>query len=185
MNRAFEFIEEVFWGEPCDELETRLLDFRNGETLTLKDAFESVLFIGSPGSGKTTSARTYYSALLQEQFGGLVLCVKESQVADFLTLARECGRAGDVLVFGPQQKQVFNPLEGVSINEATELLVEIAEVLSDRVQPGRSENEAFWRQQTTTALRNLLVLCHLVRPSGNTGRWRAVRRSREYAESGC
>ena len=162
MIRALEIVEAVFWGQPEEELNLPLLAFPQGQQLTLRDAFENVLFIGSQGSGKTTSARTYYRALLKEQFGGLVLCVKESQLREFLTLCQECDRAGDVIVFGQKEKHVFNPLEGVSIAEATSLLVEIAEVLGERGRSGVSENETFWRQQCEIALRNLLVLCQLV-----------------------
>lgn len=162
MIRPIEIMEEVFWGKPGDELDTPLLNLAAGQTLTLRDAFEHMLFIGSQGSGKTSSARTLYQAYLRQQFGGLVLCVKESQVKAFLDVCNECGRAKDVIVFGPNEKHVFNPLEGASLSEATALLLELAEVLSERAQPGRTENETFWRQQSEMALKNLLVLCKLV-----------------------
>jgi DNA polymerase III delta prime subunit len=88
MIRPLEIVEQVFWGQPEEELNLPLLAFPQGQQLTLRDAFENVLFIGSQGSGKTTSARTYYRALLKEQFGGLVLCVKESQLHEFRRSAR-------------------------------------------------------------------------------------------------
>ena len=136
MIRPIEIMEEVFWGKPGDELDTPLLNLAAGQTLTLRDAFEHMLFIGSQGSGKTSSARTLYQAYLRQQFGGLVLCVKESQVKAFLDVCNECGRAKDVIVFGPNEKHVFNPLEGASLSEATALLLELAEVLSERANRG-------------------------------------------------
>ena len=162
MIRPLEIVERVFWGKPEKELDLPLLVFGNGRRFTAEDAFRNLLYIGSQGSGKTSSARTLYRAFLKEQFGGLVLCVKDSQLKEFLALCQECGRAADLIVFGPGEKHVFNPLEGASIGEATSLLVEIGEVLSERGRSGISENEAFWRQQCEMILRNLLVLCKLV-----------------------
>jgi type IV secretory pathway TraG/TraD family ATPase VirD4 len=164
MIRPLEIVEELLWGKPDAKLEpdSPLLLFPSGRAFTLDDAFENVLFIGSPGSGKTSSAKTYYRALLKQMFGGLVLCVKESQIKEFQEVAQEYGRGADVILFGPKEKHVFNPLEGANIGEATSLLVELAEVIRARQTSGSTENEAFWRQQAEMALRNLLVLCRLV-----------------------
>src|ERR1035437_1014419 len=112
MIRPLEILEEVFWGTPENELDLPLLFFPKGGPFTLRDAFENVLFIGSQGSGKTSSEKTFYRALLKEEFGGLVLCVKDSQLKEFRELCKECGRADDVIVFGPKENHVFNPLEG-------------------------------------------------------------------------
>ena len=158
MNAFFEAIERVFWGPPDDALDAPLLKFSGGRNFTVRDAFEGVLFIGSPGSGKTTAAGTYYKALLGSQFGGLILCAKETQIESFLHLCRECDREADVILVDSLGKHRFNPLQGVSIAEATSLLVELAGILRERPSVG-GENEDFFRQQAEILIRHLLHLC--------------------------
>ena len=156
MNRVLEFVERVFWGAPDAEKKTPLLVFSNGGTFNVGDAFESVLFIGSSGSGKTSAAATYYRALLMGQFGGLVLCVKGNQVEKFVALCRECGRESDVILLGVNGGHRFNPLAGASLTEATSVLVELADVL--RRQTSKAE-DAFFRQQCEITVHRLLTLC--------------------------
>ena len=156
MNRVLEFVERVFWGAPEGEKKTPLLVFSNGGTFNVGDAFESVLFIGSSGSGKTSAAGTYYRALLQAQFGGLVLCVKGNQAEKFVALCRECGRESDVILLGVNGGHRFNPLAGASVTEAASVLVELADVL--RRQTSKAE-DAFFRQQCEIMLHRLLTLC--------------------------
>jgi type IV secretory pathway TraG/TraD family ATPase VirD4 len=156
MNRVLEFVERVFWGAPDAEKKTPLLVFSNGGTFNVGDAFESVLFIGSSGSGKTSAAATYYRAMLLDQFGGLVLCVKGNQVEKFVALCRECGRESDVILLGVNGGHRFNPLAGASVTEAASVLVELADVL--RRQTSKAE-DAFFRQQSEIMVHRLLTLC--------------------------
>ena len=129
--------------------------------MTRRELCESILAIASPGKGKTTLARTLYRATLRDRFGGLVLCVKHSQVEEFLSLARIEQRERDCMVLAPGCGHSYNPLANeTSSAEAAALLGEIAEVLSGRVRDG-GENEAFWRAQLGIILRNLFVLCRL------------------------
>jgi type IV secretory pathway TraG/TraD family ATPase VirD4 len=122
---------------------------------------ESVLGIAGIGSGKTTLARTIYRAMLRDRFGGVALCVKGSQIAEFRSLCAAEGREGDLVLLGPDCGNVFNPLAGeASSAEAAALLGELAEVLSERVRDG-GENDEFWRAQLGIILRNLFTLCRL------------------------
>jgi energy-coupling factor transporter ATP-binding protein EcfA2 len=162
MIKPLEVLEEFLWGRPGERWNVPLLHFRSGGVFKVGDAVENILFIGSQGSGKTSSAKTLYGALLKNQFGGLVLCVKDSQIKEFLEVCQEQGRATDVIVFGAEGKHVFNPLEGASIAEGTALLMELADILNASAGSSKTENEAFWRTQSQMSLRNLLVLCQLV-----------------------
>ena len=158
MNAIFRTIERVFWGPPDHALDTPLLKFSGSRKFTVRDAFNGMLFIGSPGSGKTTAAGTYYRALLHAQFGGLVLCVKETQITAVVDLCRECNRENDIVLIEAGGSHRFNPLEGASIPDATSLLAELAEILRDR-KSGYGENEDFFRQQAEILIRHLLHLC--------------------------
>ncbi len=162
MNPVFSVIERLAIGKRPDPADEIVLDFGDGHTLSRRGLCESVLAIAGSGKGKTTLARTLNRAMLRDRFGGLVLCVKRSQVQEFLALAKAEGREHDCIVLAPGQGHVFNPLANeASSAEAAALLGEIAEVLANRVRDG-GENEAFWRAQLGIILRNLFVLCRLV-----------------------
>ncbi|MBK9990940.1 MAG: type IV secretory system conjugative DNA transfer family protein [Verrucomicrobia bacterium] len=154
-------IERLAIGKAPDLADEPVIDFRNRHRLTKRGLCESVLAIASPGKGKTTLARTLYRAMLRERFGGLVLCVKNSQVQEFIALAKIERRERDCIVLAPGCGHAYNPLANETDSaEAAALLGEIAEVLSGRVRDG-GENEAFWRAQLGIILRNLFVLCRL------------------------
>jgi type IV secretory pathway TraG/TraD family ATPase VirD4 len=161
MNPVLSAIERLGIGREPDPSDEIILNFGNNHTLTRRGLCESALAIASPGKGKTTLARTLYRAMLRDRFGGLVLCVKHSQVNEFLSLAKAEGRERDCIVLAPGRGHAFNPLASETNSaEAAALLGEIAEVLASRVRDG-GENEAFWRAQLGIILRNLFVLCRL------------------------
>ncbi|MBI2516001.1 MAG: type IV secretory system conjugative DNA transfer family protein [Opitutae bacterium] len=157
-----ELIERIAIGAEPDPADMPVLGFGDGLTVTRRQLTESVLVLASVGTGKTTLSRTLSRAMLRDRFGGLVLCVKQSQVGDF---ARTCAlesRECDLIVLGPGRNQVFNPLAAeTSSSEAAALVSELAEVLAERVKEG-GENDAFWRAQLGIILRNLFTLCRLV-----------------------
>jgi type IV secretory pathway TraG/TraD family ATPase VirD4 len=162
MNAFASFIERIAIGCAPDPADTPVLDFGHGRQLTRRNLTESVLVLAGTGRGKTTLARTLYRAMLRERYGGLVLCVKHSQVAEFQTLCRCEDRERDCFVLAPGGGHAFNPLRGETNSaEAAALVAELAEVLADRVRDG-GENEAFWRAQLGIILRNLFTLCWLV-----------------------
>lgn len=159
MNPLFSFIERIGIGPEIDSLDRHILDFRDGRKATNRDFMNGIMAIADKGTGKTTLARTLYRAMLREGYGGLVLCVKSSQIGEFLASAKAEGRENDCLVLAAGGPHAFNPLEGeTNPNEAAALVGELAEVLAEKVKGG-GENDAFWRSQLAIILKNLFTLC--------------------------
>lgn len=162
MNPVFTFLERIATGpeiEPADEV---ILEFGNGgPDLTRRNLTESVLGLAGTGKGKTTLLRTLARSMLRDQWGGLVLSVKGSQIEEFKDSCRLEGREKDCLVLSANGVHTFNPLVAeTSASEAAALLSEIAEVLAGRVRDG-GESDAFWREQLGIILRNLFTLCRV------------------------
>jgi len=156
MNLLLEVLERIGIGRPIDPSDYELLSFRDGHTLTLRDFTEAISVIASSGKGKTTLSRTFLRALLREGFGGLVLTVKESQIALVQELCALEGRETDCLVF--DSPHVFNPLEDeTDIGEAAALLAELSEIQEGKVKEGGAD-QRFWRNQLSIILKNLFCL---------------------------
>ncbi|MBI2512506.1 MAG: type IV secretory system conjugative DNA transfer family protein [Opitutae bacterium] len=161
MNAVAEFIERLAIGAQPAPADERLVEFGNRQHLTRRNLTESVLILAGTNKGKTTLGRTLYRALLRDRQGGLVLCVKESQIEEFRAVCEREERLRDSIVLNPGSRHSFNPLLRESSSaEAAALVSELAEVLAERVRDG-GENDAFWRAQLSIILRNLFVLCRL------------------------
>jgi type IV secretory pathway TraG/TraD family ATPase VirD4 len=161
MNPLTSLIERIAIGAEPDHADMPVLDFGDGRQLSRRQLTESVLAMASVGTGKTTLLRTLSRAMLRDRFGGLVLCVKQSQVEEFRSACAAEGRERDLVILGPGRGHVFNPLDGeTSSAEAAALLGELAEVLAGQVREG-GENDAFWRAQLGIILRNLFALCRI------------------------
>jgi type IV secretory pathway TraG/TraD family ATPase VirD4 len=157
MNPVFSYIERIAAGPEFDLMDRPLLDFGEGHKMSVRAMFESLLVVASVGKGKSTLAKTPCLALLQDNWGGLVLTVKRSQLDEFRSLAQSAGREWDVIVIAPGAA-VFNPLEGEdNPSEAAALVSELAEVLAGKTRS--NENESFWSAQLNIILKNLFTLC--------------------------
>ena len=160
MNPILSFVERIAIGAEVDEIERPLIDFRNDHTLSQRDLCKSVLIMASPDSGKTTLARTLYRGMLRRHYGGLVLCVKQSQIDEFLSSARLEEREDDCIVVTAGGLHTFNPLAHENnVNEAAALIGELTEVVADKIRGG--DNDSFWKSQLLIILRNLFALCEL------------------------
>jgi len=162
MNVLFRALESVVIGRDQNPIDIPLVKHRHGHVLSRRDFHKGIAVLGSPDSGKTTLARTLYRALLRDQQGGLVLCVKAGQVEEFRDLCALEQRGQDCLVIAQGNGHRFNPLENeTDISEAAAFVGELAEVLSDRTETSGAES-AFWRAQLDIILRNLFKLSWLV-----------------------
>ena len=161
MNPLTSFIERIAIGQEPDPADLPVLKFNSKQSLTRRNLTESVLVIADVGTGKTTLLRTISRAMLRDRFGGLVLCVKLSQIEEFRSACAAEGRENDLIILTPGRGHAFNPLVGETNSaEAAALLVELAEVLAARTREG-GDNDAFWRAQLGIIMRNLFALCRI------------------------
>lgn len=159
MNALLTLIERAFIGAEVDPADEAILRFPNGETLSRRGLTESILAVASVGKGKTTLLGTPLRAMMRDGFGGLILVVKGSLMADVSGFARSENRERDLIVLRPGDSHVFNPLENeTEPSEAAALLAELSEALAERKRDS-SGTEAFWQEQLAIILRHLFTLC--------------------------
>ena len=162
MNTLMSIVERIGIGAAPNSADGVLLDTGFDHEITRGALTESVLVMAGTNKGKTTLGRTLYRAMLRDRWGGLVLCVKQSQIAEFQEACRLENREKDCLVLSPGGAHAFNPFAGeTSAAEAAALVAEISEVLAGKVRDG-GDNESFWRAQLGIILRNLFTLCGIV-----------------------
>ena len=78
----------------------------------LRDALEGVQIFGGIGSGKTSgSGRALAHAFLRSGMGGVVLCAKPDEAANWMSYAKETGRERSILRFDASGAIRFNFLE--------------------------------------------------------------------------
>lgn len=160
MNVLCEWLEKILAGPVVESIDLPMLDFRNGRIFTGRHLMEGTLVLGSIGKGKTTLSKTVLHGMLTHGFGGLVLCVKGSQIAEAVAACERAGRARGCIVFAPGSGYVFNPFENAQTSsEAADLLVELVDVVRGSNRPG-GEDSVFWTQQSRIMLRSLMALCY-------------------------
>ena len=91
---------------------TILRDWGNGQAFRLIDAGTGVICFGATGSGKTSGpAKHLGMAYLAADFGGLVLCAKKEEKAQWVKWARETDRLDDLVIVDRAGKWRFNFLD--------------------------------------------------------------------------
>ena len=79
---------------------------------TIRDAVRGVQIFGGIGSGKSSgSGKTLAKAFLKNGFGGVVLCAKPDERANWEAMAKELGREDDLIIFQEDSEYEFNPLQ--------------------------------------------------------------------------
>ncbi|VTS08044.1 hypothetical protein [Tuwongella immobilis] len=99
--RQFRFQQSLQVEQPvADLLDETLVSFTMNDRMTLRNACEGVGIFGSTGSGKTSgSGRAIADGLLRHGLGGVVLCVKPGDAAEWLERAKSLGRESDLIFF--------------------------------------------------------------------------------------
>lgn len=140
-----------------------LLELGNKEDVwRLKDAFEGVLILGAPGSGKTSGSGTFFAeSFIRAGFGGLVLTAKPGEAQRWQRLCEALGRAGDVVTIdrnGPKLNILAYECQrpGGDLALANNL-VSFFRVLIETVSQGTksSGQDDFWTSATNQLMRSL------------------------------
>jgi hypothetical protein len=143
-----------------DILDTELLKLSPQDAFTLRDAVQGVLVTGGIGSGKTTgSGRALRKAYLASGMGGLVLCAKAEEAAEWRSACAEADRSGSLIEWDGSVPG-FNPityelarLGRDGLNSVVECVMRILEICrAANPSPGR-QGEAFWEDTTRQILR--------------------------------
>src|ERR1700735_5375099 len=89
-----------------------LIDWKGGQAFTIADAQTGVAVFGATGSGKTSGPGALLArAYLRAGFGGLVLCAKTEERAQWDAWAAATGRSADLVRVDTSGRARFNLLE--------------------------------------------------------------------------
>lgn len=138
------------------------------DALTAAIATESILVTGSPGSGKSSTAMMQIIAgFLRNGYGGMFLSAKAEDTANYIDYVRRSGRLDDLIVFGPDSGETFDPIyylwnrpgRGAAMLET---IVDMFTLLMLIGSPhsGKS-HEPFWERKSEQLMRAAIVLLHL------------------------
>ena len=153
-------------------LDTTLLSFSDTEHWTIRDAVRGCQIFGSIGSGKTSGSGQFIAKkYLKAGFGGLVLCAKPEEAADWIEYAKSCGKTDDDIIhFCEGSKYRFNPLQyetarkskggGLTFN-LTELFMSVFK-MGQRISGSDSEEqERFWENSLKRLINRTIDLIKL------------------------
>jgi hypothetical protein len=149
-----------------DGMATVLLWWSQRDPFTVRDLLNGgVLIVGRSGSGKTSSSGKVLARgiLKLPRSGGLILSATPSDREMWEQLFRECGREGDMRVFGPQESLRCNALDyimrtGGSPRDITKFLTVIGETLKASDQKGGENAEFFEKQEGRQIYHSVVIV---------------------------
>ena len=125
----------------------------------VRDSFEGILIFGSTGSGKSSSSgELIASSYLEYGYGGLVLPVKEDELALWKKRIQRSSREKSFIEFDDKSGFCYNFLEIESRNNN---VINIVDLLQAAVNSERGVNaftQDYWSDQTNLLLKNLVTL---------------------------
>lgn len=139
----------------------------------LRDAVRGTQVFGSLGSGKSSgSGKTIAQAFLRNGFGGLVLCAKPDEAAEWEKYATQCGRFQDLIIFREGSEYRFNPLQYETTREGrgggltynlTELFLYTFKMGQRISGSNAEEKEQFWNNSLRRAVNRIIDLLKLAK----------------------
>jgi hypothetical protein len=151
-----------------------LIAFGEGEEpWRIKDAFEGLLILGAPGSGKTSgSGNTFAREFLRAGFGGLVLCAKPGEAQRWETLCEQSGRGNYMFIVNGESPFKLNFLAYESQRPGGEFglaenLVKLFRVLIETISTDENPRtqDAIWINATNQLMRSMFEAFILARES--------------------
>ncbi|MEG3973672.1 TraM recognition domain-containing protein [Microcoleus sp. herbarium8] len=133
---------------------------------TVGMSYEGLQVFGGTGSGKTSGTGKAISlAMLRRGYGGLVLCAKADEAANWRRLTEAAGRAEDLVIFSPETGGAFNFLDYEMERSAggSEAVIAVLMQLSELGGGGSSGGggDDVWDKAGRQLLRNALDLLRL------------------------
>jgi len=152
---------------------TQLRDWGRMGGFDIAAAKTGVAILGATGSGKTSGPAKHLAwGYLGHGFGGLVLCAKPEEAAQWHDWAAQTGRSADLIEINETGQYRYNFLAaeaarkgaggGLTLN-ITSLLSEVAGAIAQgagQAGDGGGDNK-FWADSLTHLLTNLIDLCVL------------------------
>ena len=155
-------------------LDYPLLNFSRdpADDWTIRDAVRGVQIFGGIGSGKSSGSGKYIAkTFLHHGFGGIVLCAKPDERANWEKYAEETGRTDDLIIFSKNSPYEFNPLqyemtrEGEGAGEVfnlSNLFMEMYKMGARFSGGGESgENDRFWDGALKRCLNGIIRLLQM------------------------
>lgn len=157
------------------DLEAPLLEFSEGDFISIKDSFEGIFIAGGIGSGKTSaSGKLVATNMLLKGYSLLVLCAKPDEVDLWHTYARETNREKDLVIVEPGGAAFFDFLgyeckvaqrhKGVSLRHNVVSLLDTVIKSGDTGNNG-IEDGRFWASALRLSLSSVVSLSLLATDS--------------------
>ncbi len=138
------------------------------DAVTTRMACTGVKIFGGVGSGKSSgSFATIVRSYLRAGMGGLVLCVKPGERAQFEKWAQQTGRSNDLIVVSPAGPWRCNLLhlalnrpgvQGSRVDQVVNLIMTLGEI-AERGEKGGGKNEKFFEVSCRQLVRNAVEIC--------------------------
>jgi hypothetical protein len=124
--------------------------------MTLDDCCEGIFVLGRTGGGKTSGMRTVSRRFVELGMGGVVLCAKEEEFTDWVSLCKELGREEDLLDFSKLSFNFVTNEARATENAIENLVIILTE--SAWVVSGKRAADNTWQQAAKQLLRSVLTL---------------------------
>lgn len=142
-------------------LDTPLLQLTATDYLTVRNATEHILALGTTGSGKSSStAKHVITAFLKAGMGGIICCAKPTDAEEMRALCAATGRLGSLIDWTGKNGS-FNflawelaRLGADGINSVVEWLMAVLEMARNASPSPGKQGDAFWDDAIRQVLRN-------------------------------